>query len=296
MGWHPAADEELLFRITVKFATGVAPAVAGSRWFRDPQRNDIQHELEGWPAGPVFTPHTTGDQAARRTGRGLLGAVQVVSNLVANIGGAVGSPFGSAAGDEKPDDPENEVEDFPVLWAAPGTFARTVPWQLDPGRRPDGYTTDLALTTRRLLFLGARGDSSGEDEVLAEFPRDAVAGAEQKKFSKVRADVRVSFSDQSWIRLFTGNANCAERMAGALTGNQQLVPASALTVAQRDRVSRFMRRHADATQPPVFVRLPSGIIHAEAYVPSKAGKDLVNAVGILMDDEGEPAEPKPGDL
>ncbi|MCW8379538.1 hypothetical protein [Streptomyces justiciae] len=300
MGWSPAADEELLFRITVKFATGVAPAVAGSRWFRDPQRNDIQDELNGWPAGPVFTPHTTGDQAARRTGRGLLGAVQVIANLVANVGGAAGSPFGSAAGGEKPEEPENEVHDFPVMWAPPSTLARTVPWQLDPGRQPDGYSTDLVLTTRRLLFLGVRGGNLAEEEPaeeeLAAFSREAISGAQKMKFSRAGADVRITFSDQSWIRLFTGNPNCAERITGILSGSEQAVPESMLTEGQRRRVTQFISGHHDATQRPVYIKLNSGIVFVEAYVPSKAGKDLVNAVGILMDDAGEPAQPHPGDL
>jgi len=296
MGWHPEADEEPLFRITVTFATGVAPAVAGSRWFRDPQRNDIQDELDGWPAGPVFTPHTTGDQAARRTGRGLLGAVQVIANLVANVGGAAGSPFGSAAGGEKPEEPENEVQDFPVMWAAPRALARTVPWQLDPGRQPDGYRTDLFLTTRRLLFLGVLDTKIDEEEVLAEFPREAISGAQRMKFSKVSADVRMTFSDRSWVRLFTGNSNCADRIVGILSGNDQVVPESVLSEGQRRRVNQFMSGHRDATQGPVYIKLNSGIVFVETYVPSKAGKGLVNAVGILMDEAGEPAQPHPGDL
>ncbi|MDT7843751.1 hypothetical protein [Streptomyces justiciae] len=296
MGWRPGTDEELLFRITVKFATGVAPAVAGSRWFRDPQRNDIQDELDGWSAGPVFAPHTTGDQAARRTGRGLLGAVQVIANLVANVGGAAGSPLGSAAGGEKPEEPENEVHDFPVMWAAPSTLARTVPWQLDPGRQPDGYHTDLALTNRRLLFLGVRGTNIDEQEVLAEFSREAISRAQKMKFSRVGADVRITFSDRSWVRLFTGNSNCADRIAGILSGSEQAMPESFLSEGQRRRVAQFIAGHRDATQRPVYIKLNSGIVFVEAYVPSKAGKDLVNAVGILMDDAGEPAQPQPGDL
>ncbi|MFC8345906.1 hypothetical protein [Streptomyces sp. NPDC057280] len=296
MGWRPGTDEELLFRITVKFATGVAPAVADSRWFRDPQRNDIQDELNGWPAGPVFAPHTTGDQAARRTRRGLLGAVQVIANVVANVGGAAGSPFGSAAGGEKPEEPENEVHDFPVMWAAPSTLARSVPWQLDPGRQPDGYHTDLVLTTRRMLFLGVQGDDLGNTNELAEYSRETISGAQKMKFSKSSADVRITFFDESWIRLFTGNPNCADRIVGILSGSEQAVPESMLTEGQHRRVAQFLSGHRDTTQRPVYIKLNSGIVFVEAYVPSKAGKDLVNAVGIMMDAAGEPAQPHPGDL
>ncbi|MFD5158391.1 hypothetical protein ACFWMJ_10010 [Streptomyces hawaiiensis] len=38
----------------------------------------------------------------------------------------------------KPEERDNEIDDFPVMWAAPGTLARTAPWQLDPDRRPKG--------------------------------------------------------------------------------------------------------------------------------------------------------------
>ncbi|MEH0423831.1 hypothetical protein [Streptomyces sp. B21-083] len=289
MAWNPAADEDQLFRITVRFATGVAPAVAGSRWFRDTERNDIQGELTGWPVGPVFTPRTASDQTARRVGRGFLFAIPVIANIIANIGGAGGSPFSSGAGSGKPEEPENEVDDFPVMWAAPGTLARTVPWELDPGRSPEGYVTDLVLTSRRLLFLDEVG-------VLAEFPRESIAGARQMEFSRIGADMRITFVDDSWIRLFTGNPTNAERLAGILSGAVQAVPESALTEAQRERVSRFMANLRGAVQPPVFTRYPSGIVRAEVCLRSKGGKDLVDVTGILMDDEGEPAPPKPGDL
>ncbi|MEU6222765.1 hypothetical protein [Streptomyces sp. NPDC047042] len=133
MDWNPPADEDQLYRITVKFATGVAPAVSGSRWFRDPERNDIQGELTGWPAGPVFTPRTAGDQTARRVGRGFLSAIPVIANIIANIGGAGGSPFGSGAGSGKPEEPENEVDDFPVMWAAPARSPARCRGSLIPG-------------------------------------------------------------------------------------------------------------------------------------------------------------------
>ncbi|MDX3454355.1 hypothetical protein PV396_20815 [Streptomyces sp. ME02-8801-2C] len=289
MDWNPAADEDQLYRITVKFATGVAPAVSGSRWFRDLERNDIQGELTGWPAGPVFTPRTAGDQTARRVGRGFLSAIPVIANIIANIGGAGGSPFGSGLGSGKPEEPENEVDDFPVMWAAPGTLARAVPWELDPGRRPEGYVTDLVLTSRRLLFLDEVG-------VLAEFPRESISGARQMEYSKVGADLRLTFADQSWIRLFTGNPKNAERLVGLLSGSAQAVPESALTEAQRQRAARFMANFRNTPLPPTYVRLTSGIVLLEACIPSKADKDLFEVTWTTMDDKGEPAQPEPGDL
>ncbi|TLS41975.1 hypothetical protein FE633_33410 [Streptomyces montanus] len=296
MDWYPAADEHLLLRITVKFATGVAPTVSGCRWFRDLERNDIQDELTGWPPGPVFTPRTAGDQAARRTGRAFLTGIPLIANLIANIGGAAGSPLGGVSGRGKPEEPENEVHDFPVMWAASGALARTVPWQLDPGRRPEGYGSDLVLTSRRLLFLGTHSGALDEADVLGEFPRESIAGARHMEFSEIGADVRITFTDQSWIRLFTGNPNNAERIAGVLSGRVEALPESALTEAQRRRVSRFMSNLPETAQPPLYIRLPSGIVLVESCTPAKAGKGLLDTHGILMNASGDPAVPEPGEL
>jgi hypothetical protein len=46
----------------------------------------------------------------------------------------------------------------------------------------------------------------------------------------------------------------------------------------------------------VYTRFPSGIVRVEVCQRSKAEQDLVDVAGILMDDEGEAAPPKPGDL
>src|SRR5207244_11012604 len=94
MDWYPHRDEDLLIRTAATFSTGISPAVARSRWFRDRARNDIQGELPGWPEGPVYALHTTGDRVARRTGRAFLVGIPVIANIIANIGGAAGSPFG----------------------------------------------------------------------------------------------------------------------------------------------------------------------------------------------------------
>ncbi|MBC9731496.1 hypothetical protein [Streptomyces sp. TRM68367] len=296
MDWYPAADEDLLLRTKAKFATGVAPAVSGSRWFRDTERKDIQGELPGWPPGPVFTPHSTGDKTARRAGRAFLTGIPLIANLIANIGGAPGSPFGNVPVRGKPEEPENEVDDFPVMWAAPGSLARMVPWQLDPGRRPEGYSADLVLTSRRLLFLGTHTGTLDRADVLGEFPRDSLAGARRMKFSEVGADVRITFTDQSWIRLFTGDPDTGDRLAALLSGGAQALPENALSAAQRQRVARFMADLPDTVQPPVYTRLPSGIVLVEARVPAKVGNDLFETHSILMDDWGNPGQPKPGDL
>ncbi|MHC3474484.1 hypothetical protein ACYF6T_38125 [Streptomyces sp. 7R007] len=296
MDWYPSADDDLLLRTTAKFASGIAPAVAGSRWFRDPDRNDIQRELPSWPEGPVYSLHPTGDRVARRTGRAFLVGIPIIANIIANIGGAAGSPFGDVAVRGKPEEPENEVQDFPVMWAAPGTLARTVPWQLDPARRPKDYSTDLVLTSRRLLFLGTRTGTLDKADVLAEFPRDSIAGAKRMTYSEVEADVRLTFTDQSWIRLFTGNPDSAERLCQVLAGTARTVPESELSSGQRDRLTRFLAELPADAQPPLLTRLPSGIVMVEVRVPSKASKDVFETHSILMGPSGEAAKPQPGDL
>ncbi|MFF4566010.1 hypothetical protein [Streptomyces sp. NPDC001435] len=296
MDWYPSADEDLLLRTSVRFATGLSAAVAGSRWFRDPERHDIQGELSGWPPGPSYTLHTTGDRAVRRTGRALAFGIPFLANLVANIGGAAGTPFGSVPATGKPEERDNEVDDFPVMWAAAGTLARTVPWQLDPARRPEGYTTDLVLTSRRLLFLGTRTGTLDKADVLAEFPRNSIAGARQMTYSEVEADVRLTFADESWVRLFAGNPDSAKRLAQLLSGAVRTIPESELSPGQRHRASRFLAELPAAAQPPTFTRLPSGIVLVEARVPSKADKDAHDTHAILMGRDGEAARAQPGDL
>ena len=296
MDWYPSADEDLLLRTSARFAGGLAAPVAGCRWFRDPQRGDIQGELPGWPPGPVHTPRGTGDRTARRTGRALAFGIPLIANLVANLGGAAGSPFGSVPTTGKPEERENEVDDFPVMWAAPGTLARTAPWQLDPDRRPQGYTTDLVLTSRRLLFLGTRTGTLGKADVLAEYPRESLAAARRMRFSEVEADVRLTFAAGSWTRLFTGNPDSARRLAEIFEGTVDVLPESDLTPGQRDRVTRFLADLPAGAQPPAFSRLRSGIDLVEVRVPVKAGKDVHETHSILMGPSGEPAQPKPGDL
>ncbi|MFD8811182.1 hypothetical protein ACFV23_06775 [Streptomyces sp. NPDC059627] len=296
MDWYPEADEDLLIRTAAKFATGISPAVAGSRWCRDLDRNDIQQELQDWPVGPSYALRATGDRVARRTGRAFAVGIPLIANLIANIGGAAGSPFGDVPVRGRPEEPENEVEDFPVMWAAPDTLARSVPWQLDPARRPKGYATDLALTSRRLIFLGTRTGTLDKADVLAEFPRDSLAGARQMTYSEAEADVRLSFADQSWIRLFTGNPDSAERLCQLLSGTVHTVSESELSPGQRTRLTRFLAELPSRSQPPVITRLRSGIVMVEVSVPSKAAKDVHETHSILMGPSGEAAAPKPGDL
>ena len=166
--WQPAPGETLISRRRVNFATGSATSVSEMRWFRDTERRDIQAELPGWPEGPGFTVRSKSERRLRKGGRFAAGflMVAVVGVIEAlSSGGSMGniSTLGS------PQEPENEVEDFPVIWAAPGTLARTLPWQLDPGRRPGTYRTHMVVTDGRILVLGLRSDTDvPHDEVLWE--------------------------------------------------------------------------------------------------------------------------------
>lgn len=72
---------------------------------------------EGWPPGPTYALRAAGDKAARRTGGAIASALALVTSLVLNENNV-------GTGDSKPEEPENEVSDFPVMWAGPGTLAR----------------------------------------------------------------------------------------------------------------------------------------------------------------------------
>lgn len=292
MDWYPDSDESTLVRTPIRFATGFAPPVAGSRWFRDADRRDIQGELPGWPAGPQFTLHPPATQAANRVAGGLLSglatAIKAGVDVVTGSNTAVpNAPKG------KPQHPADEVEDFPVMWAAPGTRARTLPWQLDPGRRPDRYRVDAVVTDRRLVLLGVGSDMTAPAEVLWEAPRDAISGAEQLTYSEGRHDLRIRFTDDSWVRLSSGEA---QKLVGLLSDHRTVLPESGLTAGQRERVARFVSELPATAQAPRFFRLASGVVLVEAQAPAKAGRGLSETHSIFMGETGEPARPQPGDL
>ena len=290
MDWMPASGETLLVCETIRFATGVAPLVESRRWFRDTNRRDIQHELPGWPEGPTFTLSSDGEQAANAATNGLLAVLPVVGNILSQLGGG-GSPYGKG-GPSKPGgesrDPDNEVHDFPVMWAAPGTIARTLPWQLDPARSPrrrmKEFHTEAALTDRRLLILGSWPGESRT--ALWEVPREYVAGAQVMEFSIGGHDIRISFTDQSWVRLTTRHST---RMANFLNGRSRVLAESELTPGQRQRAAEFAARCKVKTRP-MFTRLPSGVVLGEIHDP-KGG-----TFPFFMDGDGKRAASQPGDL
>ncbi|MEV0639634.1 hypothetical protein AB0I77_32810 [Streptomyces sp. NPDC050619] len=197
--WRPPPGEREIARAPVSFATGAASRVVDRRWFRDTERRDIQDELDGWPAGPTYRRRSRVTVTVLAT----LKVVFVLAFLavVAVLGGTGVGPSGSDSLGTS-EDPENEVEDFPVVWAAPGALARTLPWELDPARRPETDRTHLVLTDRRLLVTGSIDDPREPwEEVLWETELSAIAAVDRKEFSIGKRDFRIVFTDGSWCRL-----------------------------------------------------------------------------------------------
>ncbi|MEW2300599.1 hypothetical protein AB0958_11580 [Streptomyces sp. NPDC006655] len=200
--WQPPEGENLVARAPVSFATGAAHRVRGRRWFRDTERRDMQVELPGWPEGPTYRLRSwTGPVV-----RAVLGVAFLLGVLALAVVSGGNVPSGSGPGGSgslgSSEDPENEERDFPVLWAAPGTIARTLPWELDPARRPDTEVTHLVLTDRRLLVLGGLQDPREPwEEVLWETDLSTLAVVERRPFSIGGRDFRITFTDGSWCRL-----------------------------------------------------------------------------------------------
>ncbi|WP_151479650.1 hypothetical protein [Streptomyces albicerus] len=268
--WQPESDETLLTRAPVAFATGEAMRVSGMRWFRDTQRNDIQDELVGWPAGPIYTARSTGGTVARNTVKGAAIAAGVaVLSFLSSHGGNIGGTPGTGHGTNTSHDQADEIDDFPVMWAAPGTIARTMPWQLDPGRSSEKrYRTHAVVTDRRLVIVGfpyVKGnDKRIDDELLWETPRSAIAKVEPRDF-KLGHDVKIFFTDGSWCRL--GSVS-RERLTRYLIEPLDFIPLDSLTPAQRDTAETFAAAQAPDSQPPLVKRNPCGCFRIEVLAPS----------------------------
>jgi hypothetical protein len=201
MSWYPESDEKLVHRGRASFATGRAEKVAGMRWFRDESGRDIAAELPGWPEAPAYTPRSDATVRTNKTVWGIGKAVTVVAAMAINAVSNA-NPDVDLGDGARPTDPAREVEDFPVLVAAAGTMARTLPHQLDPDRRAKQYRTDLAVTDRRLVILGTVADGGLEHpRVLWEAPRDVLASVVKHAFGSGGADVSFVFTDGSWARL-----------------------------------------------------------------------------------------------
>ncbi|MET7357654.1 hypothetical protein ABZS76_04320 [Streptomyces sp. NPDC005562] len=294
--WQPEPGETLLARKNVTFATGEAMRVKGMRWFRDTERNDIQGELPGWPEGPVYTNRWHGTSIARTVGKG--GLMVVGGIFMAVLSAAGGNLSGGAFGDsgsDTPDDRADEVEDFPVMWAAPGTLARTLPWELDPGRTDEKYyRTHAIVTDRRLVVVGLpfykKDLTRIEDEVLWETPRSNIGKVEPRDFKDGR-DFKLSFNDGSWCRL---RAMSRSPLIRHLRSPLELIPVESLTQAQRYTVDNFFATARTPVSEPFVRRLPCGHYRAEALVSNDVDAFFgVGSVDLSMNADG--SELKPGD-
>ncbi|WP_413757636.1 hypothetical protein [Streptomyces sp. MMBL 11-3] len=256
------------------------------RWFRDTDRNDIQEELAGWPQGPLYKARSN----SGTLGHGALRAAAVIlGNLVvavlSSFGGHVGN---SAPGSNSTDDRADEIDDFPVMWAAPGTIARTLPWQLDPGRaKQKHYRTHAIVTDRRLVVVGLpfeeRHAETVQDEVLWETPRSTISTIERRDF-KDGKDVRVVFTDGSWCRL-----RCFRRedLTRHITDQPDPVLLDSLTPSHRRTVEVFAAAQAPDAGVPVVTRNPCGCYRVAASAPSTAhGFFGISVQSILMDANG----------
>ncbi|MEV0218458.1 hypothetical protein [Streptomyces sp. NPDC050704] len=271
--WQPDPGETLLSRAPVTFATGAAPRVRGMRWFRDTERNDIQHELPGWPKGPSFTARSTGGAVAQKSLRGAATAagVAVMAFLSAAGGNVSGGGGPDDSGSDTPDDPADEVEDFPVMWAAPGTIARTLPWQLDPGRSDDKhYSTHLIVTDRRFVVVGLpfhkKNLKAIEDEVLWQCARTDISAVELKDF-KDGNDFKVAFVDGSWCRL---SCHWRRKLTSYLTPPRELIPLESLTPQQQKTIQEITReKQVPESVSPILSYNPNGRIRIHILLPSK---------------------------
>lgn len=286
--WQPDADEILLARVPATFATGAAMRVRGKRWFRDTERNDIQRELDGWPEGPDHKARSTGGAVGLGAVRGAALALGVAFLAVlSSAGGNISGPS-SSSDPRSSADPADECADFPVMWAAPGTVARTLPWQLDPARRNQKqYRTHLIVTDRRLLVVDTpfhEWDTTiVDDKVLWETPRSTVQSIERRDF-KDGGDLKVLFTDGSWCRLHT---RLREPLLRYLLDRLDFVPQVSLTPAQQKAVETFVAGQAPESAPLIVTRSKCGCYHVDRLAPSTTSLfSGVSGESMVMDAEG----------
>lgn len=240
--WRPDPGKRVLARVPVTFATGAATPVSGRRWFRDADRCDIQRELPGWPAGPTNTVRSKTNRLARGVGRTALALV--VIGIAAALGGTGVGNVGTLG---RSDGPENEVDDFPVMCASPGTLARTLPWQLDPARRPDTDRTHAVVTDRRLVLISMLDDDDEPwEEVLQEAGRAEIAAVESKTFGHGEPDIRLVFAGGSWCQLASSHGGPLVRHLSAAS---EPIRPEALTPASERRSTTSWPRWAPSARP-----------------------------------------------
>ncbi|KPI10300.1 hypothetical protein OK074_9088 [Actinobacteria bacterium OK074] len=295
--WQPDPDETLIARRAVTFATGAATPVSGMRWFRDTERRDIQGDLPGWPEGPHYAVRGKGESRLRKGGKFGAGLLLVATLGVLESLAGSGST-GNVARLGTPEEPENEVEDFPVLWAAPGTLARTLPWQLDPARRPDAERTHMIVTDRRVLVLGLLDDKDDpNDQVLWETERSSIASTKRKKFSKSGKDFTITFVDGSWCRLAGWNTGCRGDVTRALENPLPLMDPDELTPGQQQAVRKLLQDKEPGGRLLIY-RRPSGNVFVTYRLNDRMNPTygIGSAAFKLMDSTGENAKFQEGDI
>lgn len=293
--WHPSPGETSLARTPGRFATGSDRAVSGMRWFRDTERNDIQKDLAGWPEGPAFYVLSKSERRARAAGAFVLRLAAFVVLAAVEALASAGSAGSSPRGNGRSRDRENEIEDFPVMWAAPGTLARTLPWQLDPSRCPENYRTHVVVTDRRLLVIGFPDDDTTQDEVLWQTDRGDIANVERRTFSKVGLEAVITFTDGSWCRLAPPEISDRWEVPRHLSYDSELVPHEELTPGQTERVAAAMVE-CSATHA-VVTRRPSGNFTIELHdLPALDPREGSDPGVRVMGPNGEVVKFRSGDL
>lgn len=225
MSWYPEPDETVVHRGRASFATGRAEKVAGMRWFRDETGRDLGAELPGWPEGPVYTPRSDATARTNKAVWGIGKAVVVVAAMAVNAVSNA-NPDVDLGDGARPTDPARETEDFPVLVAAAGTLARTLPHRLDPDRRGKLYTTELAVTDRRLVVVGTDVGAGQAPVLLWEAPRDVLDTVVKHAFGSAGSDVSFVFTDGSRARL------ALQDVAAAIQLTHELCPAARVGLAE----------------------------------------------------------------
>ncbi|MEU6852869.1 hypothetical protein ABZ901_23450 [Actinacidiphila alni] len=168
-------------------------------------------------------------------------------------------------------------------------------WQPAPGevlrmRWPIEIATGVApLVEGRRSFRGA-GRRDIERELQAEEDRPG------------RPEVAVpNAGEQRGQRAVNGLLRRVPTMVGAIAdpggpsrvGSDPREPRDPSASREPEVTETARRFKADSSRPPVFTRLPSGLVHAELRrATGKAG----SPVSLCVDTGGGPAAPRPGDM
>ncbi|MHC3474482.1 hypothetical protein ACYF6T_38115 [Streptomyces sp. 7R007] len=191
-----------------------------------------------------------------------------------------------------PEDVKNEVEDFPVMWAAPVAMARGLPRQLDRDRRPAAYCTTALVTDQRIVVIGDPDGRRNKSELLWECERSNIAAVERKAYSRDASDTVLRFTDDSQFRLHLRSGAWFRY----LVVEYEFTDLDVLTLGQRRIVDPLLVKHGFG-HPPVITRHPSGnslveLLPPDAFPPS--GQPV--SVTHLMRFDGLDAPSSPDDF